>query len=245
MGRSFPFAVLAQGAHTRAAIMSKRVRTGVSPLGIALTFVMVGMTPRIAHAAPIELAPGTSLTLAGDFRTLNDVALFQFTLGEGAYNFSAMTDSLAAGGFDPFLALYFGTQLYEFLDADGVLTPAVSDDREPGVDVEAFLPLVLTRPGDYTLALAYSGNEAKPTLGFTWDDFPDVMGSLYPDVTCDPGGPSFGPLCGGPSYALTLALNPVDSSPVPEPGTLSLMALGSLATACLRRRRRTVVTTPR
>jgi hypothetical protein len=230
--------------------MSKRVPTPIRSIGVALTFATVALLPAVGYAAPIQVTPGGSLTFAGEFQTLNDVALFQFTLDGGEYNFSAITDSLASGGFDPYLALYFGTELYQYPNRSGVQTYAVSDDIEPGVNAEAALrledpagPLVLTRAGDYTLALVYSGNEAKETFGFSWDDIPDVMGTLYPDVACEPGGPSFGPYCGGTSYSLTLSINAVDSTPVPEPGTLSLMALGSLATAALRRRRKAAVTT--
>ena len=215
--------------------MTKRVPTGVSPLGVVLALAMIALVPRAGYAAAITVPTGINPDpLTGDFQAVNEVAFFQFTLVEGSYNFSALTDSLASGGFDPYLALYLGTELYSNSVEDGF---AVSDDRTPGEDFEAFLSFVLDRPGDYTLALAYSLNEAKPNLGFTWDDFPDVMGTLYPDVTCEIGTPSFGPLCGGTTYSLQLEINPVDSSPVPEPGTLSLLALGSLATAFVRRRR--------
>ena len=68
-------------------------------------------------------------------------------------------------------------------------------------------------------------------MTFGWD--------YDPEFRCQPGG-----LCEHPeTFSVETRLTPADSTPVPEPGTLSLMALGSLATAALRRRRRAAVTT--
>lgn len=217
--------------------MTKRVRTGVSRLGVFLTFAVVILTPRASSAAPIphEIALGGPVTIGGEFGDLNDVALFHFILDEGAtYEFTAITNSLEIGGFDPNLALYRGTALYRSGEGD---IPAVEDDDE-NLGLDAMLTMVLGA-GDYTLALAHTGNEAKEALAFTWDDIEDVARDLYMGATCETD-PIF---CGSDAFSLTLSITPVGGTPVPEPGTLSLLALGSLATAFVRRRRRAAVTT--
>jgi hypothetical protein len=225
--------------------MSKRVPIRVSPLGVVLALAFVGMTARLSDAAPIryEITPGGSLTIDAELPTLNDVALFHFILDGGSYNFSAVTHSEEIGGFDPNLALYSGTNLLFTLLDDGLEYPAIADDT---IGVDAMLAFILT-PGDYTLALAHSQNDGGNTMGFSWDEVPDVIGELYGGNTCADSVAleAYNPSCGSTNFSLELAITPVETAPVPEPGTLSLIALGSLATACLRRRRRGIVTTPR
>ncbi len=219
--------------------MTKRVPTSVSFLGVAaLAFAFVILTPRASSAASIsyEVALGGRVTIEGESANLNDVHLFHFSLDVGSYSFFAATNSTDIGGFDPNLALYRGSTLY--ID-EGDL-PAVEDDDETlGLDAMLTLDLEVLEAGDYTLALAHTGNEAIEPLAFTWDDIEDVARDLYMGATCETN-PIF---CGSGAFSLTVEITPVGGTPVPEPGTLSLMALGSLATAIVRRRRRAVVTT--
>ena len=216
--------------------MTKPARTGVPPFGVVLALALVVLAPRTVDAAFIsqEVSLGDPVTIIGDFENLNDVYLFHFILGEGTeYDFSALTDSMAIGGFDPYLALYQGTELYRF--GEGEIS-AVEDDT---IGVDAMLTLLLGA-GDYTLALAHSGNEALEPLAFTWDDIQDVTGELYMGATCETD-PIF---CGSGAFSLTLEIAAVGGTPVPEPGTLSLLALGSLATALVRRRTKAHTTRP-
>ena len=217
--------------------MTKRVPTGVSLLGVVLALTWVLLTPNATYAESIshEVALGGPVTIGGEFGDLSDVALFHFILDEGAtYEFSAITNSLNIGGFDPNLALYRGTALYRFGEGD---IAAVEDDDET-LGLDAMLTLVL-EAGDYTLALAHTGNEALEPLAFSWDEIEDVARDLYMGATCETD-PIF---CGSGAFSVTLGITPVGGTPVPEPGTLSLLALGSLATAFVRRRRRAAVTT--
>ena len=223
--------------------MTKRVPTGVSPWGVVLALAIVICAPRASSAASIsyEATIGDSVTIDGALPELNDVALFHFVLDEGTtYEFSALTNSLGIGGFDPNLALYLGSELYRFGEGD---IPAVEDDDEL-FGPDAMLTLILGA-GDYTLALAHSGNEALSGFEFTWDASVDVLGDFYLGLTCeDRSSPEeFNPSCGSTSFSLALDIKPAGGTPVPEPGTLSLLALGSLAAAIGRRRRREVATT--
>src|SRR5687768_5426770 len=163
--------------------MTKRVPTGVSPLGVVLALALVVLAPRTVDAAFIsqEVSLGDPVKIVGEFENLNDVYLFHFTLAEGMeYDFSALTDSMAVGGFDPYLALYQGTELYRF--GEGEVSAVEDDDEIFGPD--AMLTLVLGA-GDYTLALAHTGNEATEPLAFTWDAIEDVARDLYEGATCE------------------------------------------------------------
>jgi hypothetical protein len=200
--------------------------------------VLVALTPRASDAALItyDVTPGAPITFDGTFQNLNDVALFQFTLDEGTYNFSAATISTDIGGFDPNLALYLNGELYTYTGAGGAPYYAVEDDT---IGLDAMFEFLLTG-GVYTLALAHTGNSAPNSLSdpFNWDGIQDVVTDLYNGATCE----TEPTLCGSAVFSLTVDIAPVNTT-VPEPGTLSLMALGSLATACLRRRRTRSVTT--
>jgi hypothetical protein len=216
--------------------MTKRVPTGVSPLGVVLALAIVICAPRASSAASIsyEITIGDPVTIDGALPELNDIALFHFVLDEGTtYEFSALTNSLGIGGFDPNLALYLGSELYRFGEGD---VAAVEDDT---IDVEAMFSQLVLEAGEYTLALAHSGNEALSGFEFTWNESVDVLADFYGGLTCEDklSPEDFNPSCGSTSFSLALEIKPAGGTPVPEPGTLSLLALGSLATAVVRRRR--------
>ena len=96
----------------------------------------------------------------------------------------------------------------------------------------------------YTLALSQFGNFPIGALqdGFDASDpafscfTMGIIGiGLLPEQ-CHVGTQG---LFGGQSgdFALTISATPIDTPPIPEPGTLSLMAAGSAGAAWLRRRR--------
>ena len=210
-----------------------RVSLAACVLGLAI----VAAAPSVTSAAPInvDVTPGVAATFDGTFDNLNDVALFQFTFLEGAFNLLATTDVIGAGGgFDPYLTLYLGDQRYTYLDEFGLPTPAESDDA---IGVDASLSLLLTTPGTYTLALTHTQNFSHETFGFDWDGIADVMGELYPDVSCAPDGPTFGPFCANAMFSVDVSVTPVATELVPEPSTISLLAVAFGAMAIHRRRR--------
>ncbi len=172
----------------------------------------------VTAGAPAQAA-NVSFTgnLAGD----NAVELFTFTLAvdanvtlrtlsyDGGVN--AAGSPIAAGGFDPVLALFFGTGS-EALLFDG------DDDGGPGLDSLLQRPLLA---GTYTVSLsqvAYFAN--GPTLG---DGF---LGAGSPDF-------------GGLTAAWALDILSVDTEgAVPEPTTLALALFGLAAATSFRRSRR-------
>ena len=238
---------LARGAHTRGAIMTKRVPTCVSTFVAVLALAFVLVLPAGSSANSITplfdttiAADGTLLPFEGEFAWDNDVAFFRFELDEGFYDLTAITSSWAEfgeSGFDPVLSLYAAplsggaTTLYTYIGADGAPVSAIFDDIDPDSNRNADLALRLSA-GFYTLALTQALNFPHEDFTFDWDD-----DSFKCTVSVE-GGDCV-PLFDGRSafFAGTVQITPVGTTPVPEPGTLSLLALGSLATAFVRRRR--------
>jgi hypothetical protein len=204
--------------------------------------------PGADHCAVVDIVDPASATFAGEFTFDNDVALFQFVLDPGEYNFSAATNSYDPG-FDPFLALYSRTAtdpdggLVTFGDGPFVATNDnaidVAEQLEPfDLDAALAFQLSVTTRTEYILALIQAGNEAKEDiLAFSWDDpfFRCISGT--PDCTAGEFTDFYTglPLTG--AFSLLVAVAPVGSTPVPEPGTLSLLALGAAGAALARRRR--------
>jgi hypothetical protein len=227
-------------------------------LGLSLLACM----PREAEAAPILIGiDPVSTTLAGEFTFDNDVFLYEFFLGPGSFTFSALTTSAAtvfdaqsgATGLDLMLALYRDDALVTYLGPDGEVIPALALDPVFDMDV-ALSALTLTGNATYTLAVSQFGNFAPDTLPselnltqFDQESFPcytvqdlsaaclaGASGLFESQVRADFYG--LAPQTG--NFALNLTIDPVDTAAVPEPGTLSLLLLGSAAAVVGRRRRR-------
>jgi len=218
------------------------LRAYLFPPVLALAIVAFVTRPASADAILHEYdvaADGTLQTFTGDFVWDNDVALITFVLGEGTFDLLASTTSNADGGFDPVLSLYYALTaddpltLYTYTAADGGVYPAIFDDTDAGLD--SSLALTLTQAGIYVLAITQTGNFAHEDFSFDWgaDEFQCLAGTV--DGVC-------GGLFGGYDATFAGSLSVTDVNTVPEPGTLSLLGLGALAT-CLRRRHRKVVTT--
>ena len=179
--------------------------------------------------------PSPSQTLTGSFQVDNDVALFQFIL-TGAAGVSAFTSGDATA-LDSLIGLFSGTtgNIVRYLDvAQGAEVDAENDDIDfDAGNFNSALPVILLDPGTYILALLQTGNDFTSGVdgidsllaGFSFDDTPDYRGGI-----CAEGGCNF-------SLNLTVASGETPA-PVPEPGTLSLVALGSAAALARRLRRR-------
>jgi hypothetical protein len=214
-----------------------------------LVWCALALVPRAADAAAIRIeqviATPEAATLSDAFTFDNDVALFSFDLAPGEYNFLARTTSYADGGFDPFLALY-GPDDAIVTHADGTLfarNDNISDVGDPVPDVipDSILQFLLTVSvqSRFTLALIQAGNEAIETeLAFAWDDDSFRCGTAPVPGECEAGQfvDFYAGVPRGSNFSLELAVTPADTAPIPEPGTLSLLAIGSAA-ALIRRRR--------
>lgn len=185
------------------------------------------------------------LTFDGAFTNDNDVALIVFDILSPSL-FSAMTTSYALGGFDPLLTLFDGDGNW-LMDNDDDPTGATGSDARL-LDPITIAPLQLT-PGQYTLALTQTFNYSGLTLSepFAQTDFPS-----YWRETFDPEGacPAFiavdfesgAVTCVSNTFAGSLTITPLEQpQPVPEPGTLALLATGAAAALLRRSRRRTTV----
>jgi hypothetical protein len=193
-----------------------------------------------SNCTVFDIDPSAGAILSGEFVFDNDVALFQFVLTLQT-TFSAVTSSYATdgtGGFDPTLGLFFenGTIVQYPDPADSTAFYAARGlDVDPDTgDYNDILPTLLLEPGTYYLALLqypnsfHVGADGLDSLlaGFELDDTPFVDGGCS-------GAQSQG-ACG---FSLSITASAVDTTAVPEPGTLSLLALGSGAMALVRRRR--------
>lgn len=205
--------------------------------GLILAALLCASAPSVAGAAPI-LAGSTTcgdlvattecsllgidplsaelLQLSGDFVSSSDIALFSFTFDEGTQTrLTVTTTSFASGSFDPTLALFNADgSIYEYLGSDGVLTQArFFDISLDSFNYDDYLDLVLGG-GSYFLALIAYPNE------FAGSD--QSLGPLTCDSGCEPLGATF--------FAFDLSAEEVEGPPqgVPEPGTLTLLAMGAL-----------------
>ena len=207
--------------------------------------ILTGSTSVSTCDAVLNLDPSTHATpncsvfgidavtsvLSGEFENDNDIALFRLDLTAGFFAFSAFTTS-AGAGFDPVLALYGsdGQQLQYSTPNDGTFG-VVNDDFQGQFDarIPEFIPQLLLNPDTYFLALTQTGNMPHGLLSDTLGGFDWAF-----DTSCGGSCPAFGG--GSGSFAVELQLAPA-VTPVPEPGTLSLLALGSACAGLARRRR--------
>ena len=200
---------------------------------------LLAFLPRGADAAPIIIEqtitdPLATTGLAASFTFDNDIALFHLVFGEGDFTLTGTTTS-AATGFDPILVLFDSDGVrVPYLTSDGV--DSVSDSLSDIADLDVQLPLFsLVGGSTYTLAVTQYFNFPNTTLAEGFGADADEFQCFAPVVACEPGDAG---MFGGKSglFTLDLTVTSSDTAPVPEPGTLSLIAVAA-AGALVRRRR--------
>jgi hypothetical protein len=248
------------------AAINTGVRMRVSPQVLVLATGILALVPRLAESAAV-LTSTTSATscesvgvqnsecqlftvdpysgdpIVGTFEYTNDVALFFFTLTTETM-LSAFTEGFELTGFDSYFGLFSA-------DDGAIVQVPLADDPNASIalksrdinpdpsaaDYDDVLPdpdlfsVVTLEAGNYILALLQFGNDfvLDPTLG---------VDSLAAGFALD--DPFFQTLCADTTsctFSLNLIATPVDTQPVPEPGTLSLIGLGISALVLGRRRR--------
>ena len=173
-------------------------------------------------AASTVPALAANFSFTGNLAADNDVALFNFTLAAAgdvtlrtlsyAGGTNAAGTSIAAGGFDPIVSLFFGTGSPALLLNANDNGFGVAVDPGTGNAFDALLEAFALPAGDYTVALTQFANFANgPTLG---------DGFLGGGIAAFDGRSS--------AWALDI-LGASSASVVPLPGTLALLILGLAA----------------
>lgn len=184
-------------------------------------------------------------SFTGNFSGINDVQLFTFTVGSGSnvvlrtYGYAGGTNAagtvIAAGGFDPILALFRGTgpsavQIGQN-DDGGSSVPA---DPVTGAHYDTYLAQSGLTPGSYTVSIQdYSNFAIGPTLG---DGFSNegLTGGTFLDATGHNRDSHWAFDVLGVQSAST---PPPVGSTVPEPSTIALLGTGLAGLANVVRRR--------
>lgn len=176
-------------------------------------------TPECSWFAINDLSRPLSFT--GGFNTTGDMALFSFTLtGDTRLQIETTSFRDPVNSFDPTLALYHPDgSIMTVPDPAGSGQPITANQFDISLDLGIYddrIDLVLGQ-GNYLLAL--------------------VTGFAYESLQTPIDG---GDLSLGSAFSFTFNAAPEDGgpAPVPEPGTLTLMAGGAIAGLLQRRRSR-------
>jgi hypothetical protein len=191
---------------------------------------------------------GASFSFTGVFSTDDQLQQFNFKLSSTAtvtlhtWSYAGGTNQagmvISRGGFDPWLSLYLqaGDELYS---VDNGTCMDVGTDSVTGACRDSFISQSLIGPGLYTFILSQSNNEPNGQqlkYGFTKTGQQTFTSSF---------GCSDGSFCDSTGdnrtnkWAVDL-LNVTSATmlpPVPEPGTLVLLAGGMAVIVVLRRRK--------
>jgi hypothetical protein len=191
-------------------------------------------------------------SFTGNFSGINDVQLFTFTVGSNsnvvlrtwsyAGGVNAAGQNIAAGGFDPILALFQGTGASAvFVDQnDDGPTGTVAEDPVTGAAYDTYLAVNNLTPGIYTVSVMDYANFANgPTLGdgFTGGALPDSDCGAGPGTFCDFTGAFRDSHWAFDILGVESATTPPPTSPIPEPSTIVLLGSGLAGLANVARRR--------
>jgi hypothetical protein len=222
-----------------------------------------GRHPAVLKLLALSVLPvtasGSALFFTGTLATPQGVFETTFTLPSSSavtfqtWGFGGGTNTggqvIAPGGFDPLIALFSGPEATATMyvdgsgnplaDADNLLnapwsyvgncppagTVAIGSDNDCGDD---FMQIVLTA-GTYTLVLTDANYIAIAIYddGALSEGFTDLTAGVF--QTCDPVSNACITTSG--NYAVDITLTSVFT---PEPGALSLMALGVAGLCCLK-----------
>jgi PEP-CTERM motif len=223
---------------------------GCAPSGVSAAPIVAGLTPnpdgcgnRVDVTTNCSLFGGEAIASGDpftiDFNTAGDVALFEFTFSTDTY-FSVTTDPFWTDLTGPFFGVFNplsldsnGVPLPDSLKAVTFAVPGDPDASIPALqDVLAtpdpaspdFTPLLFTQ-GSYLFALIGPSNFFHDSLAAGFDLDSELLNS-----PCEPGA-------AGCRFTVAFNTTPVETpAPVPEPGTLTLMAGGAIAGLIQRRR---------
>ena len=211
---------------------------------LATLAVCVVLLPARSEGATISLGPldPGSTSLNGTLGLDNEVAFFSFSLAATSLITAEMTSYFCQDpsgcastdlGFLPILTLFEGAEATasSYLATASFLDPTIFSS-----DFELLTPL---GPGTYLLAVTMYENYFDPTTGeFLYEGVPGFTTILFgtcegfvQPITADPADLE----CRTGAFAGSLT---VQSVGVPEPGTLSLLALGAGGILLRRRRSR-------
>ncbi len=201
-------------------------------------------------------ASAADFSFTGTFTEDDDIALFAFTVGSPstvtlqslsyAGGTNAAGQTIAAGGFDPILALFdsAGNLIDQDDDGSSVVDP------ETGRSWDVFLQELL-QPGSYTVAVTQYDNFANATLGAGFDR--QGQGNFTVNFGCPEAQPAFNDVSGGTGCGRTanwafdilgVQTAVIPGTPgggggvVPEPSTWAMMLIGFALTGCALRRGR-------
>ena len=198
-------------------------------LGVVCLLLCATLIPTHAHAALIHKFVDTSsasTAFNGEFAYDNDLALLYFTLST-----PSMISAEVTSGFDSVLTLFVDFPTGADTDPEFDGTYWFAFDR-----TSSTLEATPLGAGNYVLALTQYDKYFSPISGFDYDGDTDAA-RFFTRLTsdCETGFGAFESAeCGTGVFSGTLTVEPV-VQPAPEPGTLSLLALGGAAAAWRRR----------
>jgi hypothetical protein len=227
-----------------------------------LALSLLALLPFVGYPAVAD----TTTSYTGSLASSSDVYLLVFdvtgatseTVTVQTWSFgggvNAAGNTIAAGGFDPFVAIFDGTGPAATIATDAMANPFGTSDAlsnygsfmgcPPAQMANIGGPLcgdvtmsLLLGPGAYTLVLSDAVNDANAVFdnGTLGEGFTDLTGGVF--ETCNTNDSSNTTCVNDTSnFALDLtATSGGGTTPTPEPSSLVLLAAGFLAVAVLSR----------